>query len=384
MDFDKAYKKDVDVIIKSMEGSCGTKVGNTVVRALYSNMKESFAAARSADCSILRRVTGREYRRVEPGRYFPHRLYDRAFGPDVKQFMCKSKISNRDVEIRFGISAESEPIMEKLAAYVHCILAVLYFCGKYSKRHCSRTLQVIIILLDDAKMLPETAVSTIGALHVNSGFSSVCQTDNEIVVYRAEEWFKVFIHESFHAFGLEGILYLTQASAGVRKLYSVDSAMSLGEAYVETWARVINASVASFVRSQDFNEFFDMLCFSLMVEARFSALQATKALNFMGIDYDTICEPGNHVARLMYKEETNVFSYYVLSCILMCNIGAFLKLCARNNTSWAIFGDSELDVDNFTRFIKEIYMNNETKKIFTSVQKRSSHPGMRMSIIDVW
>jgi len=384
MEFDKVYEDEIEAIASSLERSDSIPLSKTIVRSLYSEMRESFAAARSADCSRLRRVTGREYRRIEPGRYFPRHLHSKAFSADIKQLMCRCRIADRDVEIRFGVPGNCEPVVERLAASIQCIMAVLHFCGKYSKRRCSKTLHVVVILLNDTKRLPESAVSTIGAPHVNSGFSSVCQTDNELVVYRAEEWFKVFIHESFHAFGLEGALSFGPASAGVRKLYSVTSTMSLGEAYVEAWARILNASVASFVRSEDFSEFSDMLNFSLMMESRFSALQATKVLGFMGLDYNVVCENGNRTAKLMYKEDTNVFSYYVLSCVLMCNVGAFLKWCARNNTSWARFGDSDSDVERFTVFISDVYRNTDTLDAVASVRGLPSHPGMRMSITDVW
>lgn len=378
------YEKEIEEIAESLERSESTEVSQRMVKSLYNEMSEAFIAAGKAECSRLRRVTGREYRRVSPGRYFPRHLHSKAFGAGVKQLMCKCKIANREVEIRFGVPGDCEPIVERLAASVQCIMAVLHFCGKYSKRQCSKTLHVVIILLDDLKRLPESAVSTIGAPHVNSGFSGVCQTENEIVVYRAEEWFKVFIHESFHAFGLEGALTFAPSSAGVRKLFNVASTMSLGEAYVETWARVLNASVASFVRSEDYPEFSDLLRFSLMIECRFAALQSTKVLGFMGLEYDTVCDRSNNASRLMYKEDTNVFSYYVIACVLMCNVDAFLRWCARHNTSWARFGDSDADVGEFTRFVGDIYRNANTLNNVESVRGLQSHPGMRMSIIDVW
>ena len=39
--------------------------------------------------------------------------------------------------------------------------------------------------------------------HVNSGYTYTCKENNEIVIYREEEWLKVLIHESFHAYGLD-------------------------------------------------------------------------------------------------------------------------------------------------------------------------------------
>ena len=45
--------------------------------------------------------------------------------------------------------------------------------------------------------------SVIGTHHVNSALTYVCQPNNTMLIYRYEECFKVFIHESFHNFGLD-------------------------------------------------------------------------------------------------------------------------------------------------------------------------------------
>ena len=383
MEFDEVYQNDVLAIIDLLERSYNIPINKTITRTLFNDIQDSFTAAQKVNCSKLRRVTEREYRRVPNGTYFPQQLHNKAFNSNIIQLMCKCKIMNRDVEIRFGIPKKSDIIIEKLAESVQHIIAILHLCGKYSKQHCSKILHIIIILLDEPKQLPNSATSTIGVYNVNSGFSNICQIENEIVVYRAEEWFKVFIHETFHAFGLEGILSFDYSSVEVRKLFSVNSTMSLGEAYVEAWARILNASFASFLKSDNYNEFSDMLNFSLMIDCKFSAMQVEKVLGFMGLDYKTIYRSGNQTARLMYKENTNVFSYYILASILICNSNAFLKWCSQNNSSWMKFGDSDTDIEKFTNFITNIYKNSNTIESFINSKQLISNPGLRMSIIDV-
>lgn len=383
MDYNNGYTKDINLIVKSLERTREKSLDKTYISVLYKELKEAFTYVRRAKCSKLHRVTGREYHRVPSGSYFPRHLNEKAFSHNVIQIMCSCEIAGRKIEIRFGIPKETNPTLDKLATYVQCIMAIIYFCGKYSKRECSKTLDIMIILLDDVKTLPFSANSTIGAPHINSGFSYVCQSNNQLVVYRSEEWFKVFIHEAFHAFGLEGILSLGHTSAGVRKLYDVESTMSLGEAYVETWARLLNASTASFIRSKNYKKFSENLCMSLMIDGKFSAMQASKALDFMGLHYNAVCKSKNAHARILYREDTNLFSYYVLGGVLMCNIELFLKWCARNNSSWIRFGDTDNDVTKFTSFIIDIHRNNTTLEAFAIIDKSPSHPGMRMSFIDL-
>ena len=47
------------------------------------------------------------------------------------------------------------------------------------------------------------------------------------------------------------------------KLFNVNSTMSLGEAYVETWARIINTSISSFIKTDNFISFSKLLGFSI-------------------------------------------------------------------------------------------------------------------------
>ena len=51
--------------------------------------------------------------------------------------------------------------------------------------------------------MPDSNIDIIDQIHVNTGFTTTCPVDSEIVIFREEEWFKVFIHETFHNFALD-------------------------------------------------------------------------------------------------------------------------------------------------------------------------------------
>jgi hypothetical protein len=57
-----------------------------------------------------------------------------------------------------------------------------------------------ILLTSAKKFYPKDKV--FGPSNVNTGYSS-----DKVVVYRKEEWFKVFIHECFHFFHFEKVLF---------------------------------------------------------------------------------------------------------------------------------------------------------------------------------
>lgn len=51
------------------------------------------------------------------------------------------------------------------------------------------------------KELPENKSEVIGPVNANTGYTYRCEKNNEIVIYRQEEWFKVLMHETMHTFG---------------------------------------------------------------------------------------------------------------------------------------------------------------------------------------
>ena len=51
------------------------------------------------------------------------------------------------------------------------------------------------------KFLPHNEEDEITKFNINSGYASI--NEGTIVIFRKEEWFKVFIHESIHYFNLD-------------------------------------------------------------------------------------------------------------------------------------------------------------------------------------
>ena len=77
-------------------------------------------------------------------------------------------------------------------------------------------------------------------MHVNSGYTTACPRTGEIVVFRQEEWFKVFVHETFHTFSLDAGAGAPALNEISQRLLPVSASHAVEEAYTETWARVIN------------------------------------------------------------------------------------------------------------------------------------------------
>jgi len=138
-----------------------------------------------------------------------------------------------------------------------------------------------------------------GPPHVNTGYSS-----DKIVVYRKEEWFKVFIHECFHYYDLEKGLFDVSLRDPILKLFPVQSNVNLYESYCEMWARTMNCQIISELTCVPFS--------TLMYhEKKYAVRHMVNVLHHMGLTYQDIrrgCD---------YQEKTNVLAYVVLTAILL-------------------------------------------------------------------
>jgi hypothetical protein len=62
-----------------------------------------------------------------------------------------------------------------------------------------------------------------------------------------------------------------------------------------------------------------------------------------------------YLRKYLYKERTNVFSYYILSACLFSQPLLFLEWCDDNNLSFMKFKQTEKNLESFFTFIKERY-----------------------------
>ena len=358
---------------------------------------------------------------------------------------------------------ELNNIRKKGATYFkHCVLKIyiwLKVLSKYSDVECGKNLECFFYFTPFKRKLPSDSDSesssnmyhysepvgggdggVISASHVNGGLSNICQPDGHIIVYRKEEWFKVFIHETMHNYGLDFAVLddILMSNKKLQSIFSVQTDIKIFESYCETWARVMNvffesyfevnrqsrslftpmstrkkiinnihkthkqhiasASASVTVKNKtgfkDKNERFLTIFYDNMQhEAVFSIFQCVKILNYMGLDYNIIstCTDANYIiVKKLYKEHTNVFAYYVIVAILIANFNNFILWCIDNNTNLFNFKKEPASVDDFIAFISKNYKNNDLLKMVVSMEKRLENKArddevllttMRMSVV---
>ena len=148
----------------------------------------------------------------------------------------------RNINILFVIENDNlEKLINVYNNYVDYMLVWLYIVNIYSSKKCVKQLKIFIYHTTLLKILPESNVSILNENNVNTAFTTTCPSNSEIVVFRKEEWFKAFIHETFHNFGLDfSDMNTTKVNEKIISIFGVNSNVNLFESYTEFWARIIN------------------------------------------------------------------------------------------------------------------------------------------------
>ena len=101
----------------------------------------------------------------------------------------------------------------------------------------------------------------------------------------------------------------------------------------------MNVALCSFnslENKKDLSTFITYMSFNLQLERLFTLYQCNKVLGFMGLTYNNIHEPGEKNAYLrknLYREDTHVFAYYILTAIFLNDYYGFLSWCNNHNTA---------------------------------------------------
>ena len=269
----------------------------------------------------------------------------RYMAPTISQFIkthsfntYKTRFSMQNTNINLTICS-IHPI--DVQTYLFYIKLVLHIClQSASKKHTE--LNFKLIFTDIGKTCPTIPVQP---AHINSG-----QTDpnkNEIMIFRKEEWLKVFIHECFHLFSLDFCDLDITYTGMFKDLYNIESEFLLFEAYTEFWARTINLSIVSYytVNHISYKEFQEIVLINIQVERLFCMAQMNHLLHRMGVTYESLFQ------ELKLREKTNFFCYYVITSVLFYNYSDTMLWFMNNNINLLQF--SNQNVNSFFDFIKQ-------------------------------
>jgi hypothetical protein len=295
-----------------------------------------------------------------------------------------------------------EDLIETYNKYVDYMLVWLYIVNEYSSRSCVDKLKIYIYHTSLLKILPSTNIEILGWNNVNTAFTKTCPKDSEIVVFRKEEWFKAFMHETFHNFGLD-FSDMNQSSCNqkILSIFPVNSEVKLYESYTEFWARIMNALFCSYINmknKEDIDEFLTNMEFFINFERIFAFFQMIKVLNFMGMTYKDMYNnsiQSENIRKTLFKENTSVLSYYIITLILLNGYQDTISWCNVNNTSLLQFKKTIPNVNEFCKFIEKKYKTKSmlegvscSEKLFERASKKQRNTtylikNLRMTICEL-
>ena len=296
-------------------------------------------------------------------------------------------VETQKVNVIFGIPSILN--IEKYDVFIKNIFMWLQMIKYLAPKSCHSPLDIIIFPTAYKKHLPSNEIDVLSPLHINSAVTLNCSSKNKILIFRKEEWFKVFVHETFHNYNLDfSHLDMMTLNKNLHKIFPLKIEFNAYEAYSEFWATIINSVICSFNMvekddDEDFETFvlYTELCISF--ERIFSLVQCVKILKYMNLEYIDLHKPtrGHQIIRdILYKEKTSVFSYYILKTILLNNYEDFLYWCYFQNIPHFIkFKPTRLNMKQFVEFINKHYKNPQmlqslktAKTIYNKICKHTS------------
>ena len=242
--------------------------------------------------------------------------------PDnIRSYISKTKFFCSTITTKINTKNVTIHIMHpnKLVNDIPLLLKWLTYAYSISPDKCSRQLRIFIYLTPFKKTIP--TMDAIDRSHANNAFTFACAENNEINIYRNEEWFKVFIHETIHALGID----FSRFSHGrisnpvLKEIYNINIDFHLHEAYCETLATILNLCLRHHHHS--FNVFYRNLQKKLFNEALFSLYQSAKLLNHHNMQYKQLVRTRK---SQIYNEKTPLFSYFIIKSCLMYHGDAFI------------------------------------------------------------
>jgi hypothetical protein len=283
----------------------------------------------------------------------------------------------RPVTVYISSTTPFEPKQQQ--EFLQSIHLAVQLLTHYAPPQChTPPLHIYLYLTKATKTLPQNTDQILNEINANTAFTTSCDMDSTaptsdptpkyIILFREEEVFKVLLHELFHALGLDfshDSLATEKTAKFIREHFQLTlQDIRLFETYCETWATVLNCLILAFLqyspqpldnKTQNKHqqesiqkEFFRLFSY----EQTFVLFQCAKILYYHQLTTHsksitkggskkksplqkrkTIKRGGGKKGNKIlppkspqeYKEDTQVFCYYILKSAVFQNIQTFLQ-----------------------------------------------------------
>lgn len=231
--------------------------------------------------------------------------------------------------------------------YFEYIYRWLFVATTFSSSTCSKKLHLYLTTTNLEKNLPKNK-QILDQINCNSAFTTSCKPSTTIHIYRKEEWFKVFIHETFHCLGLD-FSHLKQHICKniILSAFPIRIDIRLYECYTEIFAEIIHLLFFCCNKRKTQDTVFNLFKKELKQMQTFSFFQCAKILNHYDLEINQLRNLGSR-----YTENTAVFSYYILKSMMLFHISDFINWCSKHNKTIQ-FNNTQTNLKDFCLFIKK-------------------------------
>ena len=275
----------------------------------------------------------------------------------------------------------------------------LHVLHHFAPATCSKKVDLYFYFTDHLKTLDNTLLKTpLDMKHVNTAFTTSCSPRTDIHLFRSEEWFKVFIHETFHNMGLDfSESQFDQdnraADQFIHRLFPVGVEVRLFETYCETWAELIHTVFFVYFMHPStaeihLGQMVKKIEKHMHYEQVWSAYQCNKVLQHYGLSYqeltDLDCPRAKKMRETQYKEHTYVLSYYVIKSVFLANIDDFLMWTLEHNgqSNPVLFKKSGENVRQYCGLVATLYQDPYYIQLLEHASKiqLQGHPSLQTSL----
>jgi hypothetical protein len=285
--------------------------------------------------------------------------------------------SNNKSKLKIMFYSKYRINSDVLKKYIKYIYVTYYLLRSNQKHNCGNDLNIHIVMSKYKKTLPKHNTTVLDTVHVNSALTTGCKPTGEILIFRNEEWTKTLIHELFHILGLDFSSYfLSVCKKKLKHLFHVNSTYNIYETYSEVMATIIHTSMISYklieenaLLSREKKETQSMFLFYvetlLTYEMYFSIFQSMKILDTMNIKKNMFLKANHdrlHMKHLetAYKENTNVFCYYILKAPLLLYVNSFISWIQINNLTLFQFKNTHNNIESFMYFLDRLFYDRSS------------------------
>lgn len=330
--------------------------------------------------SILTNKSKLPYTNLLMSSYVPKDIIETIRNTSIATIEYNIELGGKHITVHFLIFNEED--LTNTAKFEHRLKLIIMWLSialSYSTKSCGQHIKLFLYLTPILKKLPNNKLDILSQEHCNTAVTTACEKDGEVLIFREEEWFKVLIHETFHLLCLDFAnmpsYILSEFNKKIRQLMPLRSEYNIYEAYSEFWATMWNCSFCSYkiIEKRTFEEYASYMDLCIQSETLFAIFQMNKILDFMGLSYEQLYnrkeESGSSVARkYLYRENTNVFAYYIIKTIMLFYHVEFLEWCDIHNGTFLVkFKQTKANLMYLAKFIETHYNDDTFLKVISDV-----------------